>query len=114
MERLKASKLSVYVTLNLFVFFGFLEGLEGLVAVCTKSDGGNIGIAVSHSELAENLLATRFAAGCEFGDGAAAGGLGGLDTVGSVRAADFFVLRPCYFAERRAGRASLSAKYARL
>ena len=61
-----------------FVFFGFLEGLEGLVAVGAEGDLGDIDVAVSHSELAEILLAARFTAGSEFGDGAAAGGLGGL------------------------------------
>ena len=61
-----------------FVFFGFLEGLEGLVAVGAEGDGGDVNITVSHGELAEVFLAARFAAGCEFGDGAARGRLGGL------------------------------------
>ena len=57
------------------IFFSFLEGFKGLVAVSAESDRGNVNVAVSHGELTEVFLAARFAAGREFGDGAAACGL---------------------------------------
>ena len=62
------------------VGLGLSEGLDGLSHIGTNTDGGDVDVSVTHSNLAEVLLEERLTTSGELGDGTHLSGLGLLTT----------------------------------
>lgn len=62
------------------VFFGFDEGLEGLIWISEKASVGDVDVAVCDGDGTKILLALRITSGSEVGNSSTLCGLGALTT----------------------------------